>query len=89
MKEKLKNYLRNHEVVFQFEDELIEVCYVGSEESFRILKAIDNSESIQRVERYPMMNLGFREIATWSQDQDVLYLIDDFLIINVGPMEIR
>lgn len=81
----LYNYIQNNEVVYQFEDGLIEVSHGGKEdETVELLEFINKDSNVIQVSKAEMIDSNFVDIVEWSHENDVLYLVDDVLLINNG-----
>lgn len=93
----LLSYIAHEQVAFQFGDGLI--CFTKPGEYYdsidielelpsqvkQIKSYISEAENIKIVDKKSLFDdiLGFAEFATWSNDQDILYLVDDCLLVCI------
>ena len=97
IKKSLLSYIAQKQVAFQFGDGLI--CFTKPEDNYdsfdmefelpnmvdKMKTYIHDAESIYSIKRESLFDdqLGFAEFASWSHEQDSLYLVDDCLLICV------
>ena len=87
MKEILLNYIKNNEVVYQFCGELMEVSNDTEKENKETL--LGYFRGANRVEVYTKHDSwakeGWPELADWSTDDDVLFLLDGIGVMICIP----
>ena len=82
MKELLLSIVSNlneGELLYQWAYEMMESMQIDSKQS--IIDAISASTSIERINRESLIGSFSDELASWAQDCDGLFLVDDNLLI--------
>lgn len=83
---KLTNYIQNNGfsdkggIVYQFKDSLIEVSLKN--ETKELAELVSRSE-IQVVSKEKMMDTCFQELAEWSNENDILIMVNDVILICI------
>lgn len=98
IKNDLLSYIANEQVAFQFGDGLINFTkpkddYDSSDIELGLLDQVEQMKSyVSEAERINVIDkdsllddrLGFADFASWSNDLDTLFLVDDCLLICVS-----
>ena len=83
----LQKYVETNEVVFQFCGELVEVSNDTEKENkealIRYLRRANRVEVYTKQDRWAKD--GWSELADWSTDDDVLFLLDGVGVMNFIP----
>ena len=89
-KELLISYIDTNEVVYQMADELVEVLHKDeSNQKNRLNSIVDASSSISiGTDMENIIEMGFDELVNWSNSNDYLICVDDFLILCIPKSDI-
>ena len=90
IKEKLQYYISNNEVVWQFCGDLVEVSNDTEKENKEAL--LGYCRTANRIEVYDKHNSfvkeGWSDLADWSTDDDVLFLLDGIGVLICIPRKL-
>jgi hypothetical protein len=89
-KELFISYINTNEVVYQMADELVEVLHSDETKQKKdLISNVDASSCISiGTDMGKLIEMGFDELVNWSNSNDYLICVDDYLLLCIPKSDI-